>query len=213
SGVRPLPNSESRKPGSITRRHRIYDHSSEGITNLISLIGGKITTYRQVGQEIVDAVYRKQGRLVPSCPTAYERLPGAILPDDARIQQAIHDYQERLSLATIDYLFSIYGARALEVLALTDSEPELARAIVPPLPYIKAQVVYAVKSEYARTLVDITYRRTTLAIHTNYGFKALPAIAQTLKEYCGWSQAECDRQAEHYWVYMAANCIPDYALA
>ncbi|MGH2413762.1 MAG: FAD-dependent oxidoreductase, partial [Microcystaceae cyanobacterium] len=54
SGVRPLPNSESQKPGSITRRHRIYDHSSEGITNLISLIGGKITTYRQVGQEIVD---------------------------------------------------------------------------------------------------------------------------------------------------------------
>jgi glycerol-3-phosphate dehydrogenase len=212
SGVRPLPNSEGKQPGSITRRHTLYNHTDEGVSNLISLIGGKITTYRQVGEEIVNAVFRKQGRSIPPCTTASQSLPGAILPDDARIQQAIDDYQGRLPVATLHYLFSVYGARALEVLALTDAEPELTAAIAPPLPGIKAQIVYAAQSEYARTLVDIAYRRMTLAVHTHYGFKSLPLMAQTLQRYCNWSQIECDRQNEDYWNYMAAHCIPDYAL-
>jgi glycerol-3-phosphate dehydrogenase len=211
SGVRPLPNSEGKQPGSITRRHWLYDHTSEGVTNLISLIGGKITTYRQVGQEMVDAVYRKQGRRAPPCLTATQPLPGAILPEDDRIQQAMHNYRG-LPVATIVYLFSVYGASATEVLALTDSEPKLADALMPPLPDIKAQIVYAIQSEYARTLVDLASRRTTLAMHTNYGVEVLPAIVQVLEKYCGWTRAECERQTAAYWNYMAANCIPDYAL-
>lgn len=69
SGVRPLPYAEGKKPGSITRSHILFDHSREGATNLISLIGGKITTYGQVGQEMVDKVYKKQGQNPPPCPT------------------------------------------------------------------------------------------------------------------------------------------------
>jgi glycerol-3-phosphate dehydrogenase len=211
SGVRPLPSSAGKPVGSITRRHDLYDHTREGTTNLISLIGGKITTYRQAGQEIVDAVYRKQGRQAPPCLTAALPLPGAILPADDRIQQAVQKYRE-LPITTIAYLFSVYGAIATEVLALTDAEPELADALLPPLPDIKAQIVYAMRSEYAQTLVDLASRRTTLAMQTNYGFGTLPAIVQVLEKYCGWTQAESDRQTKNYWNYMAANCIPDYAL-
>jgi glycerol-3-phosphate dehydrogenase len=213
SGVRPLPYLEGKKPGSITRRHILYDHTAEGITNLISLIGGKITTYRQVGQEIVDAVYQKQGRKAPLCLTAQQLLPGAIREDDERIREAIHHYRDRLSPFTITHLFSIYGAKAPEVLALTDSEPELAEPVAPSLPDIKAQIIYAIQSEAARTLVDITHRRTALAMHSNYGFKALPAITETLKKYADWNQEECDRQIEDYYNYMRTHCIPDYQLS
>ncbi len=212
SGVRPLPNAEGQKTSSITRSHILFDHTSEGVTNLISLIGGKITTYRQVGEEMVDQVYHKQGLQPPACPTRTAPLPGAILPSDARMQAAIQTYQQQFSASTVEHLFSIYGARAIEVLALVDANPELAEAIAPPHLDIKAQVVFAVESEYAKTLVDITRRRTGLAMMTRYGFDALPAIADTLRHYCGWSQADINRQIDHYRQYMEANCIPDYAV-
>lgn len=212
AGVRPLPYSEGQNPGSITRRHLLYDHQTEGIGNLFSLVGGKITTYRQVGQEIVEAVYRKQGRIAPACLTAQQPLPGAILPQDERVQQAMADYQPQLSTRTIAHLFSLYGARATEVLAITEAEPALAEAIQPPLPDIKAQIVYAVQSEFAHTLLDIACRRTLLAMQGDYGLTALATIGHTLEKYCGWSQAACDRQIGQYQHYMATHCIPDYAL-
>ena len=62
SGVRPLPNAEGKKPGSITRKHIIFDHRKEGVKNLFSLIGGKLTTYRNVGEEMVDAILKRMKR-------------------------------------------------------------------------------------------------------------------------------------------------------
>ncbi|MGJ3249299.1 MAG: glycerol-3-phosphate dehydrogenase [Elainellaceae cyanobacterium] len=212
SGVRPLPNAEGKKPSSITRSHILYDHTPDGANNLISLIGGKITTYRQVGEEMVDLVYKKRGKSAPACPTRRKALPGAILPSDQRMQQATRTYQDRLSVATIGHLFSIYGARATEVLALIDSDPELAEAIAPPVLDIKAQIVFAVESEYARTIADITRRRTSLAMRTDYGFKALPAIIETLEKHCGWSHSKIEKQVDYYRHFMESNCIPDYAI-
>jgi len=220
SGVRPLPPHEGKKPGSITRKHILYDHTGEGIANLISLIGGKLTTYRHVGEEMVDAVFQKQGRLPSPCLTEEKKLPGAILPNDLCIQQAIHNYDLTqqcngltISPATIHYLFSLYGARALEVLALVEDDPDLAVPIAPELLDIRAQIVYAVRSEFACTLVDILHRRTTLSMHSKqYGLPLLHSVAEVLMQYCGWDTAECDRNIEAYRTYMAENCIPDYIL-
>lgn len=216
SGVRPLPNAEGKKPGSITRKHILHDHTKEGVTNLISLIGGKLTTFRQVGEELVDMVYKKmfkkQLRSIPHCKTDEIPFPGAILPSDPRIQQALIDYRAALPMETINHLFIVYGARATEILKLVDKEPELADPISDSLPDIKAQVVYAIESEYAHTMLDITRRRTTIAMQGNYGLDSLPAICDTLKKYCGWSQEKCDRATQEYRQYMADNCIPDYQL-
>jgi glycerol-3-phosphate dehydrogenase len=76
--VRPLPYAEGKKAGSITRDHILHDHSKEGAENLISLIGGKLTTHRQVGEEFVNLVFRKRKQSVPPCPTRKRPLPGAI---------------------------------------------------------------------------------------------------------------------------------------
>jgi glycerol-3-phosphate dehydrogenase len=213
SGVRPLPYAKGQKPGSITRKHILHDHKMEGVANMISLIGGKLTTYRNIGEEIVDAVYKKRKQSPPGCKTDKVPLPGAISSNDARVQKAIQDYRTILPLATIHHLFSIYGARAPEVLSLIDAEPELAGQISPPLLDIKAQVVYGVQTEYARTFVDILRRRTTIAMRSCYGLQALSATSEMLMKYCGWSQEECDRQTAYYREYMDNNCIPDYALS
>ena len=213
SGIRPLPNEEGKKTGSVTRKHILHDHSKEGVSNLISLIGGKLTTYRHVGEEIVDAVYRKMKKAAPPCSTDSLPLPGCIFPGDSRFQEAIDKYSDRVSLESIAHLFSIYGSRAPFVLALINNESELAEKVTNSLPDIKAQIVYAVRHELAHTLVDIARRRTTLAIHANYGLELLPVLTQTLKKYCGWTQAKCDRACQEYRTYMEENCIPDYQLS
>jgi glycerol-3-phosphate dehydrogenase len=236
AGVRPLPNSEGKKPGSITRKHIIFDHRQEGVANLFSLIGGKLTTYRQVGEEMVDLILKRMKRLgspkglasasaYPSgspipCQTDSLPLPGCIFPDDIRIQQTIDEYASSLSIKTIYYLFSVYGAIAIEVLALTQKNPALREHISPDLPDIKAQIVYAVTHESAHTLVDILRRRTTLAMNGNYGLDLLPIVTETLQKYCDWDLEKCDltpstlcdRASADYRCYMEHNCIPDYQL-
>jgi glycerol-3-phosphate dehydrogenase len=64
----------------------------------------------------------------------------------------------------------------------------------------------------AYTFVDILRRRTTVCMHHNYGFDALPVVAQVLREHCGWSEERCDRNIRTYHQFMAENCIPDYAM-
>ena len=212
SGVRPLPNQEGKKAGGITRKHILYDHKKEGVNNLISLIGGKLTTYRNVGEQMVDAVYKKRKGAIPPCVTDTQPLPGFILPSDKRINKAVTEYSDRVALASINYLFSSYGSKALEILDLVDRHPELGETIADNLPDIKAQIVYAVNEEFAQTFVDIIRRRTTLAMKTHYGFNIIPVITDVLKKYCHWSQDKCDRLDKDYYNYMENNCIPDYQL-
>ena len=212
SGVRPLPNTDGKRPGSITRKHIIFDHRKEGVKNLLSLIGGKLTTYRNVGEEMVDAVFKRMKRSPKPCQTDSLPLPGCILPSDKRIQQAIAEYDSILSASTIDHLFSVYGARALEVLALTKDNPELSQLLSTNVPDIKAQIVYAVESELAHNLVDILRRRTTLAMNGHYGMNLLPVVTETLEKHCGWTQEQSDRALADYHFYMEHNCIPDYQL-
>lgn len=211
SGVRPLPNSEGKKPGSITRKHIIFDHRPEGIDNLLTLIGGKLTTYRNVGEEIVDEIFKRTKRSQKPCQTDSLPLPGCIFPTDQRIQQAITEYSS-IAVKTIDHLFSVYGVQALSVLALTKENPDLSQLLSPNLSDIKAQVVYAVANESAHTLVDILRRRTTLAMNGDYGINLLPVVTATLKHHCGWTSEQCDRACADYRFYMEHNCIPEYQL-
>jgi len=212
SGVRPLPNTEGKTAG-ITRRHFLHDHAGEGTANLISLIGGKLTTFRHVGEQLTDAVFKKLGRKSPGHPTQRLPFPGAIASDDPRIGRAVDEYKDRLAHRTIAHLFGLYGARALQVLELIDESPELGERITPELPDIKAQIVFAVRSEYAQSTLDIARRRTTVAMQLNYGLDLLPVFFDILQRYCGWDEARVERDRAAYYKYMEENCIPDYVLA
>ncbi len=220
AGMRPLPYAEGEKTSSITRSHLIVDHSSAeggGISNLLSLVGGKLTTYRQVGEELTEAAYQKLGRTAPACTTGDRPLPGATGLTSQAFTDAVAQYRTRtdgkpeLPLATLQHLFSTYGMRAWEVLKLVDGSPDLAQPLQPELPDIRAQVVYAVKAELAQTLVDVGFRRLLTAHRANYGRDALPAMVETLKQHCGWSDEACDRQLHNYHQYVAAHALPDYA--
>jgi glycerol-3-phosphate dehydrogenase len=76
AGVRPLPRTDDKEEQSITRRHFIREHPQ--LKNLLSIVGGKLTTYRSLAEECVDLIFRKLGRRAPPCTTAKEVLPGAV---------------------------------------------------------------------------------------------------------------------------------------
>ena len=218
SGVRPLPYVESsgKKNSSITRSHILHDHSAAengGIRNFMSLIGGKLTTYRQVGEELTNETYRKLGRKAPECQTKSSPLPGAKDYSAKTLISAVNQYRDRLSLEILEYLFSLYGMRIWEVLSLLDRSPDLAQPIQAGLPDIRAQVVYTVETELAKTLVDINFRRLLLAHRDNYGRDALPGIVETLQQHCGWSSQTCDQQLQDYHSYLKTHAIPDYQLS
>ena len=218
AGMRPLPYAEGKKTSSITRSHIVVDHSSSeggGIANLLSLVGGKLTTYRQVGEELTDAAYRKLNRPAPTCVTGDLPLPGAdgLTPD--ALAQAVAQYRspdrvKPLPLATLQHLFSTYGMRAWDVLKLTDDAPDLAQPLQSDLPDIRAQVLYAVQAELAQSLVDMGFRRLLTAHRANYGRDALPAMVETLQQHCGWSAEECDHQLQDYHRYVETHALPDY---
>ena len=206
SGVRPLPYSEGKKTSSITRSHVLYDHMPEAVENMVSLIGGKLTTHRQVGEEMVDAALKKQKKPRGQSPARQALLPGALSSKQAQqLMQTSHR-------DVVAHLLSLYGARTPQVLALVEESPELGEPILAGQPDIKAQIVYSVRSELARTYVDICRRRTALAMRGNYGFDALPVLADVLTRYCDWSSERCDRNVLDYYTFMRDNCIPEYQL-
>lgn len=213
SGVRPLPYAEGKKAGSISRAHILNDHTKEGVRNLVSLVGGKLTTHRQVGEEMTDWAFKKMGRKAPPSPTRTRPLPGCIWPEDERIEAAHQRYRDRVAMDTLEYLFDVYGARAIDLLALIDERPDLAERLLPTHPHIRAEVVFAMESEMAHTVLDFTRRRTILAMNANYGYDALDAILATLRQHCGWDDAKCQRETAEYKQFMEANCIPDFVLA
>ncbi|MEM9137127.1 MAG: glycerol-3-phosphate dehydrogenase/oxidase [Cyanobacteria bacterium P01_F01_bin.42] len=219
SGVRPLPyvdtSGHKKKNSSITRSHIVHDHSTVengGISNFISLVGGKLTTYRQVGEELTNIAYRKLGVQIPMCKTRSRPLPGGKDYSAKAEVDAVNHYRGVLSVETVEHLFNLYGMRMGDVLSLVERSPDLAERLQPELPDIRAQVVYAVEREMARTLVDIGFRRLLIAHRANYGRDALPAIVETLQEHCGWSPQVCERQMEDYSQYLKTHAIPDYQL-
>ncbi|MEM9483062.1 MAG: glycerol-3-phosphate dehydrogenase/oxidase [Cyanobacteria bacterium P01_F01_bin.116] len=211
AGIRPLPYTEGKKTSSITRSHVLYDHTSEAAENMVSLIGGKLTTHRQVGEEMVDVALKKQGKQ-PRQPRSHSATRQAALPG-AMAGNSAKDLMTTANRDMVAHLLSLYGARTPQVLAMVEKFPELGEPIVTGQPDIKAQIVYSIQSELARTYVDICRRRTAVAMRGNYGFDALSVVADVLQRYCGWSEEQCDRNLIDYYNYMRDNCIPEYQLA
>ncbi len=174
AGVRALvmkPGSES----SISRLHRIVADRP----GLISLLGGKITGYRAIAQEVVDLASRKLGLRRP-CDTAEAPLPGA---------------RERFGEG---FLESVYGCRADRVRALASQDPRLAEPLAPEYPDIAAQVIFSVREEQCVHVEDFMLRRSLLGFRPDQGLRAADAVAFWMARELGWSETQRQREVEAY---------------
>jgi len=184
AGIRPLSanvRETGTDPASLSREHSI-DTSVGGV---ISISGGKLTTYRSMAAEVVDAVERALGRGVTASATQSLLLPGGALGATADTISAAaarvgsHDIASRLVRA--------YGDRWPLVWAFAERDRALAQPLVPGLPYVGAEVLYAAEREMACTVSDVLMRRTQIAFETRDAGRAIaPYVAELLAPIRGW---------------------------
>jgi glycerol-3-phosphate dehydrogenase len=194
AGIRPLVASGFRgDPASASREHRI-DRSASGV---ISVTGGKLTTYRSMAAEVVTAVEHSLGRAPTRSTTDREPLPGGEIRSLGEALRAAE--LEVGDAAVARRLVEAHGAQWRDVAALTNAEPALARRIVRELPYVLAEVVYAAEREMAVTLADVLVRRLRLAYEVaDHGRSAARVAAAVLAGRSGWDAARTRSEIARY---------------
>ena len=195
SGVRPLPFTADRREGAITRRHFIRQDSRLG--NLFSIVGGKLTTYRMLSEQAVDRIERELKVQPHPCRTAHVMLPGASLDDFNAWMKEIKQLSSESRRTTVR-LIRMYGARATRVAELIRDISTLAGRIDRETGAIAAEVVYAFKHEFARTLADCLLRRTMVGFNSKCGLNAVEAAAEVGRKFLGWSHVHCAREVNDY---------------
>jgi glycerol-3-phosphate dehydrogenase len=194
AGVRPLP-AASGDEGSITRSHVVHDHGAgeDGVEGLLSIVGGKITTYRRLAEETVDLVVKKLDRRTPKCRTHEIPLPGGTAYPFAGFRERFRA-SSGLPVEAADRLLRIYGTRAVEVLDAACDAPELRQPFDADTGALAAEVVFALRSELAETLADVVQRRTLVGYGASAGHGAAEAAAEVAVRHAGWSDARAARE-------------------
>jgi glycerol-3-phosphate dehydrogenase len=189
AGVRPLPEAHDQE-GSVTRRHIIHDHAPV-LEGLLSIVGGKLTTYRNLAEAAVDAVFEKLQRESPGCRTSDLPLPGGAVADWPAFRE---EFLAAASLprACAERLLRIYGARAEDVLAVAGGSRELLEPFDHATGAIGAEVVHAVEAELTSDLGDVLLRRTMVALGSTAGVGPDERAARL----GGWDDGEVSRFRE-----------------
>lgn len=209
SGVRPLPYAPDKAESSVQRTHVLYDHTPHGLPGLITVVGGKLTTFRQLAEEAVDLILRATGKPGAKTHTRERRLPGAIGPDlKATEAVLLADGVHQRTAVRLAYL---YGGRALDVWALTKSDRRLAQLIDPAAGAIAAEIVFVVREEFALTLTDVMARRVLLAFESTHGRDAVPAAVALMAECLGWDAQRTAQEVAGYETWLGHLAIPDPA--
>lgn len=200
SGVRPLPYAEVTEEKSITRRHFIHDHAPQ-LKGLLSIVGGKLTTYRHLSEQAVDLLFRKLDRKSPPGTTARRRLPGAFVGDFAAFCE---EFKRRSPLppGASERLLRIYGTRAALVLEIAAGAEDLRESFSPETGAINAEVLFAFRHELARTLSDCLLRRTMVGLGPGVGLGDDERAARLARKYLGWSGARAEREVAAYREYV-----------
>ena len=179
AGLRPLVKGGTvgEKTADLSRRHAVQTSQS----GVISITGGKLTTYRRMAADTVDAVATEIGRGGAS-RTKRLALLGA-----------------QGSAPADEHLARRYGSLAADVLALIEADASLGALLVPGLPYRRAEAVYAVRHEMATTLDDVLSRRTRARLLArDASAAAADDVARLLAPELGWDDAEIVRQVDAY---------------
>lgn len=217
AGVRPLVAEEQEEgdgsESSVSREHSIRTDPD----GLITIAGGKLTTYRRMGEEVVEHAINRlrsmntapKSLLEPS--TASEPLPGAIgWPEsegiDAIIRQIKQTAGQAINDKTAQLLANTYGTKGIDVAKLVADDIELAKPLVVTRPEILAQVEYAVSHEVAFTVRDVLIRRTQLFFRDkDQGLGCCEDVANYMAKKLNWDASVLAGQILSYKTEVARS--------
>ena len=199
AGLRPLIRNEAGSASSVSREHEVFTRDD----GLVLIAGGKLTTYRRMAKDCVNAAVkwlrRNDGTFdadaIAGCTTKHRPLPGATglptvnLDGVAAIGRAlIDDYGLDADSAT--HLCGVYGVRATILGAAIKNDPSLGERINADLPYLWAEVDFAVMHDRARAVTDVLARRAPLSlVGRDQGLDVAPRVADRMAALLGWDDA------------------------
>ncbi len=204
AGVRPLPVRSRGPESAITRKHIIRRNTAIA-GNLLSVVGGKLTTYRNLAEETVDLVGKLLKRRLPECRTADTLLPGAHDLDEAACCLAGSGH---VSEEGTRRLLAVYGGRVRRLLTLVDETPALAAPLDQARTVLAAEVALACRHEYAATLVDLVFRRTMLGLAPDQGRPLYDRLASLTATECGWGESRQRSELESLIGYADGLRLP-----
>lgn len=206
TGIRPLVRDPAAKDSQSIIRSHLINISSGG---LLTISGGKWTTYRIMAEETVDAAIKAYG-LKPEfpCQTKQVKLTGADGWTEQMYIRLIQDFG--LDIDVAQHLAHNYGGRATAILAAEEADnkripvgPAKIQRLVPNYPFLENEVRYAVKHELAVTAIDVIARRTRLAfLDAKAAEQALPRIVEIMAHELQWSKDRSRSELEAGKLYL-----------
>jgi len=199
AGLRPLLAPEkSATPAQVSREHRVVESAS----GMLTIAGGKLTTHRVMGRDVVDRVAQKlheiDGRGVPPrAGTDHLVLPGGDIADlEVMVESArARDIPEPVAR----HLVKTYGSESAGVVNLIERDRSLGRSILEGRPEVWAEVVHSVEREMAMRLSDVLIRRTHLFYEdAGHGSAAAPPVARRMADLLGWDRGRETEEIADY---------------
>lgn len=189
AGLRPLVKAaDDGRTADLSRNHALHQ-STNGV---FTITGGKLTTYREMAEDTVDAVAKQLGRDA-KCRTRSLRLLGA-------------GRRQRPDGSAESHLYGRYGTLADEVRALVAADPALGAPLAPGQPHLRAEAVYAVRHEMALTVDDVLTRRTRIRLFDRRAaMEAAHVVADLMAAELGWSAEETEQQVIDFMALCAAE--------
>lgn len=197
SGLRPLPSSSPESdPSTVSRDFSLHTHD-DSLTGLFSLVGGKWTTHRALGEFVGKRVLKFLGKTWPGSPTRNALLPGAHTESLDQL-----DATPWLTAESRERLTRVYGSAASKLVRLAEVHPEYRRTVGSGGVELLVEAVWALQEEGATTLGDIVLRRMAAFINQDAGLEIAESVARELVNLGEWSAEEGDRQWAEYrtWI-------------
>jgi glycerol-3-phosphate dehydrogenase len=202
AGLRPLLSGEKEETSQLSREHAI----SRSPRGMVSVAGGKYTTYRVMAKDAVDAAVVELGRHAPKCVTDMIPLVGA--DGFHALANQVESLGDDLGLPRwrVDHLLGRYGALLHEVLQPAGADPRWLDPVPGAGSYLMAEIRYAATHEGALHLDDVLARRTRISIETPHrGVESMKPVAAVLAEVLGWDDEQTVREVAAYDARVAAE--------
>ncbi len=182
----------------LTKHYRIIDHHREdGIEGLISLIGVKFTTARDVSEKAVNLVFQKLGKKDKRSQSHQLRLNGGDIEHFNDFKNGVHrQHSDHLEPEVIDHLVYNYGSEYQRIIHYGYERPDFSSLIPGSKEVLKAEVVHAVREEMAQKLSDVILRRTDLGSGRRPKKESIQVCADIMAQEYGWNRERIKREIE-----------------
>ena len=204
----------------VVKRYNIYDHEQEdGLSGLLSVIGVKYTTARDVAEKVVDLVLPKLERKFVPSQTSHTSLYGGNFDGlEDFVRSAVESKPDGISEEGMEHLARTYGSGYLTILDYGKNDSNLLHPVYHTTPVVKAEVIHAVRMEMAEKLSDVIFRRTGLGTAGFPGEECLIACASIMGREMGWTVRRTHEELEetrmvfsrlgiNQWIPKSANCV------